>query len=126
VSILAKNRIHGTPVRITRPVATTHADGSRTRAGASGSGVELYASVRVMLGTLTTERRAQVFGDSATATETVRVPIAWGLQEGDQLAVLAGPEAGRRFVIEKTIAYRERARISHTECALVALPVGAA
>lgn len=126
MSVMAMRRIHGASVRITRPQVVQASDGSKSRAGNSGSPTELYASVKVHIASLTTERRDHVFGATSQASDTIRVPIEWGLTEGDQLNVLSGVLATKRFRIEKVIAYRTRPRISHTECALVALPAGAA
>jgi hypothetical protein len=126
MSILAKDRLRGVTARIVRPETVRHTDGSRTRAGQSGGETVLQAAARVRLTSLTVERREHVFGGLAKATETIRVPIAWALTEGDQLTVTSGPDLGRAFRVEKVIAYRTRPRITHAECALVALPTGAA
>lgn len=128
MSVLARQRIRGVRVQITRPVLTRQADGSRTRVAAvDGTAPEptiVQASAPVSLMALTEERRDHVFGTSSRATETIRVPLAWHVLAGDVVTIESGPEIGRRFRVEKTIAYRGRARLSHTECALVELPEG--
>jgi hypothetical protein len=129
MSVLTRHRLTGSTARITRPVAVRHADGSQSRTGAvNGVSPEpevLQAEAPVRIASLTTERREHVFGATAKATETIRVPLQWGLIDGDQLEMLSGPDTGRRFRVEKVIAYRTRPRLTHAECALVALPAGA-
>lgn len=129
MSVLARQRIRGARVQITRPALVRQPDGSRTRVGAV-DGVDpeptvIQDGVRVELASITVERKEHVFGVTSKATDTIRIPIAWNVREGDVLEVQSGPETGSRFRVERCIAYRGRARISHAECALVALPVGA-
>jgi hypothetical protein len=129
MSVLTRRHIRGVAMRITRPTAVRQADGSTSRVGlVNGEAPEptvLQASEKVQLSSLTTERKEHVFGASAKATDTVRVPIAWGVRDGDMFEVLDGPETGARFKVEKVIAYRMRPRMTHAECALVQLPTGA-
>ena len=129
MSVLARHRIAGSTAKITRPAVVRHSDGSQSRTGAvNGVAPEpeiVQASARVHVASLTTERREHVFGGTTKATETIRVPLQWGLIDGDQIELLSGPDIGRRFRVEKVIAYRTRARMTHAECALVAIPVGA-
>ncbi len=129
MSVLARHRLSRSTARITRPAFVRHADGSQSKTGAvNGLAPEptvVQASAHVHLASLTTERREHVFGTSAKATETIRVSLLWGVEEGDQVEMLTGSDTGRRFRVEKVIAYRTRQRLTHAECALVALPTGA-
>lgn len=115
-------------MQITRSAQVRQADGSRTRVAAvDGDAPEptiVQASVRVELTALTAERKQHVFGATSKASDTIRIPLAWGVLQGDVLEVLSGDETGRRFRVESAIAYRGRARLSHTECALLAIPEG--
>ncbi len=128
MSVLARHRIRGARVQITRPALVRQPDGSRTSVAANGGEDEptvVQTGVRVELASITVERKEHVFGVSSKATETVRLPIAWGVKDGDVIELLSGDDIGNRYRVEQTKAYRGRARISHVECALVELPAGA-
>lgn len=129
MSVLARQQINGSLVRITRPAVVRQADGSRSRVGlVNGTAPDaqvLQQGARVRIGSLTVERRTSVFGPQSRATDTIRVPLSWQLDQDDQIEVLSGAYAGRRFRIETVLAYRGRQRITHAECAIVALPQGA-
>lgn len=124
MSLHARARLRGINVRITRPATVRDADGTR-RASASGE-VELYKHERLAITPLTVERRTHVFGTSAHATWSARVPLGWTVQQDDHLTVLDGADAGERYRVEQRVDYRHRPRLQHTELALVRLAAGAA
>lgn len=128
MGLLLQQHINGVPVRITRPAKARQADGSTVRVG-TRDGIDpeprvLQLSVKLRLKQLTDERRAIVFGATSRASCTIRVPFEWQLAEGDQIEGLGEPVLGDRFRVEKVVAYNERPRIRHVECALVSLPRG--
>lgn len=128
MSVLARQVIRGSQVRITRPVSLRQNDGSRNRVGLNNGtppdAAVLQPSVTLHLTALTVQRRELVFGAKSEATDTIRANLAWRLQPGDQLEVLAGAQAGERYRIEQTQDHGLRPRMAHTECALVRLPGG--